>query len=284
MPEEAAKTTYTKQSFSEARQKLLPDAFTLLNDELIRAYYEDGEFNTFQGFRLLAVDGSVMELPNTEETQATYGYTTTYKVGFRIARALSSHLYDVENKLVLSSCLSRYDDNERDVAKRNIEHMLRLETAPVRNLILFDRGYPSAAFILYLQEKGLSYLMRAQHSFYKEIVNTSLPDEVVTIEISKARAKELKKQGTSIAPGTVLHVRVVKVELSTGETEILLTNVGAEELSYEACKPLYFKRWGIETRFDDLKHKFEIENFRGKNPRSSNRTSTPRYCSAIWLR
>ncbi|WP_220377113.1 hypothetical protein [Cohnella phaseoli] len=32
MPEEAVKTTYTKQSFSEARQKLLPDAFTLLND------------------------------------------------------------------------------------------------------------------------------------------------------------------------------------------------------------------------------------------------------------
>ncbi|MDG0814370.1 transposase [Cohnella rhizosphaerae] len=201
MPEEAAKTTYTKQSFSEARQKLLPEAFTLLNDELIRAYYEDGEFKTYLGFRLLAMDGSVMELPNTEETQARYGYTTTYKVGFRIARALSSHLYDVENKLVLSSCLSRYDDNERSLAKRNIEHMLGLETAPVRNLILFDRGYPSAEFILYLQEKGISYLMRAQGSFYKEIVNTSLPDEVVTIEISKARAKELKKQGTPLRQG-----------------------------------------------------------------------------------
>ncbi|MDG0814371.1 transposase [Cohnella rhizosphaerae] len=64
----------------------------------------------------------------------------------------------------------------------------------------------------------------------------------------------------------MLNVRVVKVELSSGETEILLTNVNAEELSYEACKPLYFKRWGIETRFDDLKHKFEIENFSGQKP------------------
>ena len=266
MPEEAAKTTYTKQSFSEARQKLLPDAFTLLNDELIQAYYEDGDFKTYQGFRLLAMDGSVIELPNTKETQENYGYTTTYKVGFRIARALSSHLYDVENKLVLSTCLSRYDDNERDLAKRNIEHMLRLESAPVRNLILFDRGYPSADFMLYLQEKGISYLMRAQGSFYKEIMNTTLPDEIVTIEITKARAKELTKQGKSIAAGTILQVRVIKVELSTGETETLLTNVGANELGYEACKPLYFKRWGIETRFDDLKHKFEIENFSGQKP------------------
>lgn len=56
------------------------------------------------------------------------------------------------------------------------------------------------------------------------------------------------------------------MELSTGETEILLTNVSADELSYEASKPLYFKRWGIETCFDDLKHKFEIENFSGQKP------------------
>jgi len=212
------------------------------------------------------MDGSVIELPNTKETQKEYGYTTTYKIGFRIARALSSHLYDVENKLAISTCLSRYDDNERDLAKRNIGHMLQLETAPVRNLILFDRGYPSADFMLYLQEKGISYLMRARGSFYKEIVNTTRPDEVVTIEITKARAKELKKQGKTLAPGTVLQVRVFKVELSTGETEILLTNVGADELSYEASKPLYFKRWGVETRFDDLKHKFEIENFSGQKP------------------
>ncbi|THF78015.1 hypothetical protein E6C55_15045 [Cohnella fermenti] len=126
--------------------------------------------------------------------------------------------------------------------------------------------------------------MRAQGSFYKEIVNTTRPDEVVTIEITKALAKERKKQGKDLAPGTALQVRVIKVELSTGETEILLTNVGAEELSYEACKPLYFKRWGAETGFDELKHKFEIENFRDKNLRSSNRTSMPRCRSSTWLR
>jgi len=65
--------------------------------------------------------------------------------------------------------------------------------------------------MLYLQEKGISYLMRAQRSFYKEIVNTTIPDEVMTIEIAKAKAKEMKKQGKSISPGTVLHVRVLKV-------------------------------------------------------------------------
>ena len=38
------------------------------------------------------------------------------------------------------------------------------------------------------------------------------------------------------------------------------------ELKYEECKDLYFKRWGIETKFDELKSKFEIENFYGIKP------------------
>lgn len=46
MPESAKTTTYTKQSFSEARQKLSPVAFTLLHDEVIRAFYEDGDFKS----------------------------------------------------------------------------------------------------------------------------------------------------------------------------------------------------------------------------------------------
>lgn len=56
------------------------------------------------------------------------------------------------------------------------------------------------------------------------------------------------------------------MELSTGEIEVLLTNVSANELSYEESKPLYFKRRGIKTRFDTLKYKFEIENFSAETP------------------
>ena len=54
--------------------------------------------------------------------------------------------------------------------------------------------------------------------------------------------------------------------LSTGETEILITDVEADLLSHEDGKSLYFKRWGIETRFNELKHQFEIENFSGETP------------------
>lgn len=66
--------------------------------------------------------------------------------------------------------------------------------------------------------------------------------------------------------GTVIKLRVLKVVLDTGEVEILITNLTEDELKYEDSKELYFKRWGIETKFDELKNKFQIENFSGMKP------------------
>jgi hypothetical protein len=172
----------------------------------------------------------------------------------------------VENKLMISSCMSRYDDNERNLAKTNIETLLSLGQSEIQNLILFDRGYPSADLLLYLEKKGIRYMMRCSTSFYKEIYETTSPDEVVKIEITSKRASDWKRQGTLIPKGTVLYVRVIKVELPTGEIEILLTNATSKEINYEESKALYFKRWGIETRFNELKNKWEVENFSGEKP------------------
>lgn len=266
MPEAAEATTYTKQAFSEARQKLSPRAFTLLTDELIQGFYEDDDYKKYKGFRLLAIDGMMVEIPNNKQTQKQYGFVSNGGNSPKLARALSSQLLDIENRLVVSSTLGRCDASERDLAKINIEKIRPWETPYSRDLILFDRGYPSAELIYYLLAHGIHFLMRVSASFYSEVTQTATPDETVEIVITKERANKLKKKGTLIPVGTVLKVRVVKVALSNGEIEILLTDVNAEEISYEECKALYFKRWGIETRYDVLKNQFEIENFSGETP------------------
>lgn len=59
-------------------------------------------------------------------------------------------------------------------------------------------------------------------------------------------------------------VRVLKVSLSSGETETLLTNLNESQLPLSQAAQLYFKRWAIETAFDTLKSKLQLENFSGK--------------------
>jgi hypothetical protein len=45
--------------------------------------------------------------------------------------------------------------------------MLSFKQDYIKNLILFDRGYPAIGFYEYLDSKGLKYLMRTASNFYK---------------------------------------------------------------------------------------------------------------------
>ena len=165
------KMTYTKQSFSEARQKLSPETFIMINDEFIQRYYEDDDFKKYKGYRLLAIDGSYIEIPNTVELKEHYGYATNSNSNKKVARALSSIVYDVENKIIINSLTGRYDDNERDLAMKNINKIKDLKQ--------------------------------------EEIKNTKTQDENVKIVITKGRAERCKRRGKIIPVGTVLNLRVL---------------------------------------------------------------------------
>jgi hypothetical protein len=258
--------TYTKQAFSESRQKLSEKAFILLNQNFMKEYYSDGDFKRYRKYILMAIDGCVHEIPDTFELQEKYGFSTNGKKDFRIARALTSSLYDVENKFLVCSVFARYDSSERDNARFIIDEALTLIPANEEILITFDRGYPAMEFIEYLKSVNVHYLMRVSSSFCKEVISTESNDEWVELEITKERAKNLKKQGAILSEGTKIRVRVIKVVLDTGEIEVLITDLDEDELPYEDAKELYFKRWGIETKFDELKNKFQIENYTGEKP------------------
>ena len=67
---------------------------------------------------------------------------------------------------------------------------------------------------------------------------------------------------------TVDHMvlRCVKITLSSGEDEILLTNLENTEFTIDEIAHLYKLRWEIETVYNALKHKINIENFSGYKP------------------
>lgn len=53
--------------------QLKPEAFVALNEQLITQFYADGDFGKFHGFSLLAIDGSTLELPESQEIVQHYG-------------------------------------------------------------------------------------------------------------------------------------------------------------------------------------------------------------------
>lgn len=57
----------TKQAFSKAMGKIQPVAFIKMSDEIIKWFYRDTDFKKYRGYRLLSIDGSVLEINNTEK-------------------------------------------------------------------------------------------------------------------------------------------------------------------------------------------------------------------------
>lgn len=235
----------TKQAFSEARQKISPKAFIILFQAVIKQFYED-DFKTFRGFRLSAIDGTTLELPNTETLRKAYGYAenTTSKV----ARAKVSGLYDVENNFMIDAIIDHYKVDERSLAYRHIKTLQELGLK--NDLILFDRGYGSKKIIAELIATNINFVMRVSSHFIKAINLVKNNDEIVEYCYKQQKYR----------------VRVLKFMLKSGQEEILVTSLLDLNFTLEDFKELYFKRWKIETKYYELKHKLEIENFTGETP------------------
>ena len=68
---------------------------------------------------------------------------------------------------------------------------------------------------------------------------------------------------------TFKEVRLIRVELASGEIEILISSLfDSEKYPDSIFKDLYFLRWGIETFYDELKNKIKAEHFSGYSQHS----------------
>lgn len=59
---------------------------------------------------------------------------------------------------------------------------------------------------------------------------------------------------------------MVRIELAEGVQQVLLTNLPDDTFPLEDLKTLYHLRWDIETVYNTLKSKMQLENFSGKLP------------------
>jgi hypothetical protein len=239
--------TITKQSFSEARQKILPEAFIKIFYQIVEWYYGTVEFKTYKGYRISAIDGSIVELNNSQKLRDAYGYEKNNHK--KIARALVSGLYDLENEIMIATKITRCKYGERKAATELIDELIRMGVK--KDLILFDRGYPATSLILKLENAGIKYLMRTSTGFLKVVKEAKKPDQI--IEIPDGNKGFLK-------------IRVVKFLLDSGVEETLITNLFDQEFSIQELKVLYFKRWGVEIKYNELKNRLQLENFTGDTP------------------
>ena len=247
-------------AFCQARQKLNPLAILSLNDHLVETFRAHFALRRWHGRRLLAVDGSTVRLPATPDACTAFGPPPE---GSRIPLARTSVLYDVLNTVVVEADLVPTTVGERVLAG---EH---LAATRADDLVLYDRGYP--AFWLFalhgLEERD--FCMRVPLGFSQEVIEfvaSGALSATVTFTPGAEARRQCAEYGLPSAP---LKLRLVRVTLKGGDTEVLATSL-LDEAAFptHVFKHLYHLRWGIEEQYKRAKCRLEIENFSGRSAQS----------------
>lgn len=250
----------TKSAFSQARLQFSYTAFTDVNHQLIEHIYKSPlHYKTWKGFRLCAIDGTSIRLPNEPNITEHFSVQKGKPNQADCAMGMASVFYDVLNHQVIDSTIQPNNTSEKKCAAEHLQY------SDKNDLIIYDRGYPS--FWLYALHTKLKrkFCMRAKTNqclLVKDFINSNKKQSIVTYKPNKSSIKTCEENNLSTAPITL---RLVRVDLPNG-VEVLITNLmDSEKYNTGLFKSLYHQRWGIEENYKRLKQWLEIENFSGKS-------------------
>jgi hypothetical protein len=254
----------TKGAFSLQRGKLLPEFFKFWNYLFANSFYHhyQDKLKSWRGYLLLAIDGSTEYLFNKPEIVSYFGTHTNQHKNVKVPMARVMKIYDVLNEIILWGDLYPISKSEQQIMNENIKLL------PVNSLSLYDRGFPSYTLIYLLenQERPRHFVMRCRTNSWKEIkafLSSSRQSKIVKLRPNQNAIAELRKYGYKITSNTEVEVKLIKVLLKTGETEILITNLFEADISIDDFKQLYAMRWGIEVAYGKLKNQLQTEIFSG---------------------
>lgn len=267
--------TVTTSAFVQQRDKILPFAFKFLFHKFTNAHKD---IKTYQGYRLLAVDGSCVNIAHNSKDKASHFGSKCGRKGFNQLHL--NVIYDLCNKLYIDACIQggRKEDEFRALCD-----MVDQSSISRKTIILADRGYESYNVFAHMEQKGWSYVIRVKDIKSNGVLSSfHLPDAEFDVDIkrilTRKQTNEIKKHPEmyKILPMTSpfdffdeyksypISWRVVRFKLSENSYETIITNLGRLTFSTEDIKSLYNRRWGIETSFRELKYALGLVNFHAK--------------------
>lgn len=249
---------FTSSAFIQNRKKINPKVFKHLSSVIIKNFYtsENNELKLLDGVRVLACDCSIITLPFTRELKERYGVVKNAST-LDIVQAKVSVLYDVLNELVLDVDLDKPRAPERELALRHRPYW------QPKDLIIYDRGYPSFDFIYEHIRHQMDCLIRVK-PMHNYVVRDFVASGKKSLETLIQPERDGPFRGKGYNRKSTIPVRLIRVDLPGGETEILITTLlDSKKYPTKMFMKLYFLRWGVETFYDELKNKLKVEHFSG---------------------
>lgn len=268
--------TATASAFYQQRGKILPEALEFLFRDFNKAFKE---CKTYRGYRLLACDGTDLNIARNPDDHENYFHSAPDGKGFNQLHL--NAMYDL--------CERRYADAIIQPGRYNSE--CRAMTDMIdrcdpwgKTIIIADRNYESYNVFAHAEQRNLYYLIRVRDARSCSIVSgLPLPqtkefDANVHLTLTRKQTKQAKacsvgyKFLANSSPFDYLDqnefypitLRVVRFSLTADTYECVITNLPKGSFPPDELKKLYGMRWGIETSFRELKYAIGLSCFHTK--------------------
>ena len=250
----------SKSAFCRARKKLKPSAFKELSDTVAEHFYASGQSDKWHGYRVLGVDGSIIEIPNSKDIQDEFGVYMHREDGKAICLGQTLMVYDTLNHLTVHAALGSKKVSEKRMLMESLPGM----AVGKGDILIMDRHYAYYLLIFHLRKQGADFCFRMRKDWImvKGLLVSGSDSNMVNITLP---AKDMEAAAGLGITETAITCRLVKVVLESGEEEILLTSLTDTGFTIDDMKELYGLRWPVEDLYKTFKHKMCIENFSGKS-------------------
>ena len=264
----------TKSAFIQQRQKIRPEAFRAMFDDFTRRAYPS---KRFKGYRLLACDGTSVNLPRNPSDTVTSVHAKPSAETYNMLHI--NAMYDLMNGI--------YTDYTIDFGMNVGENaaLIRMASAlkyPKKTIFVADRLYGNLSTMSRLSELGASFVLRAKDTLSNGfLARMNLPNGEFDVVLSKIITFHSGKQfrddpryitvsryksgfDFSVRDEYPISFRVCRFLLPSGNYECLITNLPSSRFSASELKQIYRLRWGIETSFRELKYSIGMMYFHAR--------------------
>lgn len=269
--------TATVSAFNQQRKKILPEALKFLFQEFNNSF---AQYQLYRGYRLLACDGTALNIARNPSDQENYFQSNPGEKGFNQLHL--NALYDL--------CSRRYVDAVIQPGRKNNEcralaDMIDQCTSGNKTIFIADRGYESYNIFAHTEQRDMYYLVRVRDIGRNTSMTSSfgLPQtEQFDIDVHLTLTRKQSKQAKACSgiykflPNNStfdyleqnefypITLRVVRFPLTADSNECVITNLPRDTFPPDELKKLYGMRWGIETSFRELKYAIGLSCFHAK--------------------
>ncbi|MBU5625905.1 IS4 family transposase [Oscillibacter sp. MSJ-2] len=257
----------------------------MMADILTELYARYDAPKTYQGYRVLAMDGTTVNMAYDLNSPCLVSNPSTPK-GY--CQLHATPLYDILNKSYMC-CTIQPQPQQDEIGA--LDGLLAWYDFDEKTLLVGDRGFASYHLFATIQQKpNADFLIRVKQGrgAMREVAKLPIKelDTEISFTITTTQTKEDKEKGYiflqtrkkkdriysantragrwSYHSPYPMKLRIVRVLLDTGEYETLATSL-PPSFTAQQIKELYHARWGIETAFRELKYNYGLVNLHGRS-------------------